>query len=130
MAEASVQVDQNQFSCAICLDLLKDPVTTACGHSYCMSCIKSCWNQEDRLGVYSCPQCRQTFIPRPNCIASSHVCLHSLPHIPELQRVFRTQYIWVTEVLLNLHSSICCRTLDPFVLPHHITVQKILQTWN
>ncbi|XP_061112556.1 tripartite motif-containing protein 16-like isoform X1 [Conger conger] len=65
MAEANISVDQDQFSCSICLDILKDPVTIHCGHSYCMGCIKGCWDQDDHIGVYSCPQCRQTFTPRP-----------------------------------------------------------------
>ncbi|XP_036374794.1 tripartite motif-containing protein 16-like isoform X3 [Megalops cyprinoides] len=65
MAAASISVEQDQFSCSICLDLLKDPVTIPCGHSYCMGCIKGCWDHDDQTGVYSCPQCRQTFAPRP-----------------------------------------------------------------
>ncbi|XP_048010461.1 E3 ubiquitin/ISG15 ligase TRIM25-like [Megalobrama amblycephala] len=65
MAEARISVDQNEFLCLVCQDLLKDPVAIPCGHSYCKICINGCWDQEDQKRVYSCPQCRQTFSPRP-----------------------------------------------------------------
>nr|XP_061794988.1 E3 ubiquitin/ISG15 ligase TRIM25-like [Nerophis lumbriciformis] len=62
---AGVVLDKDQFTCSVCLDVLRDPVTIPCGHSYCSDCIRNYWDQADYIGVFMCPQCRQSFNPRP-----------------------------------------------------------------
>ncbi|KAI5625620.1 hypothetical protein C0J50_14834, partial [Silurus asotus] len=54
------------FSCPVCLEILFDPATLPCGHTYCLQCIQKHWDKVLAKGQHSCPQCRQVFNPRPS----------------------------------------------------------------
>ncbi|CAI5669517.1 unnamed protein product [Oreochromis niloticus] len=50
--------EEEQLSCcALCQDILKDPISTSCGHWFCRQCICSYRDQSASSGDSSCPQC-------------------------------------------------------------------------
>ncbi|XP_059195167.1 NACHT, LRR and PYD domains-containing protein 12-like [Centropristis striata] len=52
-----VSEEEQPSCCALCQDVLKDPVSTSCGHWFCRQCITSYWDQSASPGDSSCPQC-------------------------------------------------------------------------
>ncbi|XP_060923550.1 NLR family CARD domain-containing protein 3-like, partial [Limanda limanda] len=54
-----VSEEEQSSCCASCQDVLKDPVSTSCGHWFCRQCISSYWDQSGSSGDSSCPQCGQ-----------------------------------------------------------------------
>lgn len=87
MAEARVSVNLDAFTCPICLDLLNDPVSVPCGHSFCKSCINMQWDGKVRDRVYSCPVCNHRFGSRPilgrNIVLAEIVEKLKNAHVPE-----------------------------------------------
>lgn len=61
MASSAV-LSEKQFQCAICQQVLADPVTTPCGHNFCQACIRQVWDSSE---VCQCPTCGRTFRSRP-----------------------------------------------------------------
>ncbi|KAG7470302.1 hypothetical protein JOB18_036216 [Solea senegalensis] len=53
----AVSVDEQTSRCPLCQDVLKDPVSTSCGHRFCRLCISSYWDQSGPPGDSCCPQC-------------------------------------------------------------------------
>ncbi|XP_072543473.1 E3 ubiquitin-protein ligase TRIM39-like isoform X2 [Salminus brasiliensis] len=60
--DSSGLLSEDQFLCSICLDVFTDPVSTPCGHNFCMNCIKTCWGDGQQC---HCPLCKEKFTKRP-----------------------------------------------------------------
>uniref|UniRef100_A0A3B1KIF0 NACHT domain-containing protein n=1 Tax=Astyanax mexicanus TaxID=7994 RepID=A0A3B1KIF0_ASTMX len=56
---------QDQSRCGLCEQILTDPVSITCGHSFCRLCINRYWDETDQTGDFSCPSCRKRFKTRP-----------------------------------------------------------------
>ena len=61
------QIEEN-LECTVCLEVLKDPRTLPCCHSFCKDClegvVKTCRDEAPRdrpMREIPCPTCRATF---------------------------------------------------------------------
>ncbi|XP_060044619.1 tripartite motif-containing protein 75-like [Erinaceus europaeus] len=59
--EGFVEELRAQASCPMCLEILRDPMTLACGHNCCESCLQQLW--EGLLDVFPCPVCQHHCTP-------------------------------------------------------------------
>uniref|UniRef100_I3N0F6 Tripartite motif-containing protein 47-like n=3 Tax=Ictidomys tridecemlineatus TaxID=43179 RepID=I3N0F6_ICTTR len=63
---SALRTFEDQVLCPICLEVFHNPVTTACGHNFCMTCLQSFWDHQAATGeTHYCPQCRESFPSRP-----------------------------------------------------------------
>ncbi|OCT67577.1 LON peptidase N-terminal domain and RING finger protein 3 isoform X2 [Xenopus laevis] len=47
-------VDSSDLDCSLCMRLLYEPVTTPCGHTYCLKCLERCLDHNPK-----CPLCKE-----------------------------------------------------------------------
>lgn len=57
-----MEASEETLGCPVCQDVFTDPVTLPCGHSFCLSCIRTVWETDDSNEVpLFCPECQVLF---------------------------------------------------------------------
>ncbi|XP_056156105.1 E3 ubiquitin-protein ligase TRIM39-like [Lampris incognitus] len=87
---------EKQFQCPLCLQVLVDPVTTPCGHTFCKACIQSAWDSSE---VYQCATCERSFSPRPE--------LNVSVAFKELADLFRTMAVGSSATAAQPGEVVC-----------------------
>ncbi|XP_076586371.1 NACHT, LRR and PYD domains-containing protein 3-like isoform X2 [Chaetodon auriga] len=69
-----VSEEEKPSCCGLCQDVLKDPVSTSCGHWFCRRCITSYRDQSASSGDSCCPQCGERSRTRCGLQTVSQTC--------------------------------------------------------
>uniref|UniRef100_A0A8B9YTA9 Bifunctional apoptosis regulator n=1 Tax=Bos mutus grunniens TaxID=30521 RepID=A0A8B9YTA9_BOSMU len=67
LESTSPQISINEFSCHCCYDILVNPTTLNCGHSFCRHCLALWWASSKKT---ECPECREKWegFPKVNIL--------------------------------------------------------------
>ncbi|XP_055974841.1 tripartite motif-containing protein 60-like [Sorex fumeus] len=99
---ASLTELQEEASCPLCLDYLRDPVTLDCGHNFCYSCIDRQW--EDLEDIFPCPVCLH------HCPDRNFRKNHQLCHLTDVVKqipIRRTKWkLQEADFLCETHSEV------------------------
>ncbi|PNI17498.1 LONRF3 isoform 1 [Pan troglodytes] len=114
--------DASDLECALCMRLFYEPVTTPCGHTFCLKCLERCLDHNAK-----CPLCKDGL---SQCLASrkysKNVIMEELiaKFLPEELKERRKLYEEEMEELSNLNKNVpifVCTIAYPTVpCPLHI----------
>ncbi|XP_038841550.1 NLR family CARD domain-containing protein 3-like, partial [Salvelinus namaycush] len=99
---------EDQSSCAVCQQVLRDPVSITCGHRFCRQCINRYWEKPAPSGDYDCPQCRKRSRTRPllHHLSEPNEARGSENHKDSLQRAIVNHKDSLQRAIVNHKDSL------------------------
>ncbi|XP_053300182.1 E3 ubiquitin-protein ligase TRIM39 [Pleuronectes platessa] len=116
MASTVGLLSEKHFLCSLCRDIFTSPVTIACGHSFCLSCLSHYWARHQSK---YCPHCKRVFTDRPDLSVN-----HILADISDNYRKTRPQQPPDEEMVIDFEQMILERLQKIERLKYSLEVQK------
>ncbi|CAJ1075199.1 bloodthirsty-related gene family%2C member 2 isoform X2 [Xyrichtys novacula] len=116
MASTISLLHEKLFLCSLCKDIFTNPVTTPCGHSFCLPCLSNFWARHQSR---YCPHCRRVFAERPDLSIN-----HILADISENYRKNRPEKPLEEEKVVDVEQMIQERQQKIERLKYSLQLQK------
>ena len=135
VAEKAIKKLEDQLTCAICLDDLKDPKLLQCFHVYCKACLQRVVVQ-DQQGQVSlrCPTCRQTTLLPPGSDASALQSAFHVHHLLEikdaLEKVKEPENVKCEKCNKSRTATKFCRDCGKFICERCLEMHSEWEEFN
>ncbi|OCT58821.1 hypothetical protein XELAEV_18001309mg [Xenopus laevis] len=122
MAGAAVR---EELICLICLEIYREPVTLACGHTFCQGCIGKTWDEQwEREKEHTCPECRHRIGRRPDLKRNPR--LHNLVNLClRLEKMATQSFICCLNCDSPTEALQSCLTCEISLCPTHLGLHQL-----
>ncbi|XP_077434521.1 LON peptidase N-terminal domain and RING finger protein 3-like isoform X2 [Vanacampus margaritifer] len=115
-------LDPTDLECSLCMRLLYEPVTTPCGHTFCLQCLKRCLDHNPK-----CPLCKEELseylVQRQYCKTTlmENLIARYLPsELMERQKIHNEEMAELSNLNKNLPIFVCTMAFPTVPCPLHI----------
>lgn len=118
----SSYVDPSDLDCSLCMRLLYEPVTTPCGHTYCLKCLERCLDHNPK-----CPLCKEDLC---EYLAMRNFCKTDLledliakyfpEELKERKMVYEEEIAELSNLNTNVPIFVCTMAYPTVPCPLHI----------
>ncbi|XP_061901254.1 LON peptidase N-terminal domain and RING finger protein 3-like [Entelurus aequoreus] len=115
-------LDPTDLECSLCMRLLYEPVTTPCGHTFCLQCLKRCLDHNPK-----CPLCKEELseylVQRQYCktaLMENLIAKYLPSELVERQKIHQEEMAELSNLNKNVPIFVCTMAFPTVPCPLHI----------
>uniref|UniRef100_A0A8C4EGA3 LON peptidase N-terminal domain and RING finger protein 3 n=1 Tax=Dicentrarchus labrax TaxID=13489 RepID=A0A8C4EGA3_DICLA len=115
-------LDPTDMECSLCMRLFYEPVTTPCGHTFCLQCLERCLDHNPK-----CPLCKEELseylVQRQYCktVLMENLISKYLPsELIERQKIHQDEMAELSNLNKNVPIFVCTMAFPTVPCPLHI----------
>lgn len=115
-------LDPTDLECSLCMRLFYEPVTTACGHTFCLQCLERCLDHNPK-----CPLCKEELseylVQRQYCktaLMENLISKYLPSELVERQKIHQEEMAEFSNLNKNVPIFVCTMAFPTVPCPLHI----------